>query len=375
MVTSKRGSHPRTSADFDREFTALVLPSIVACATSSGAEPDDSALAEAVLQAMATSADDVVAHMVKAAPGALKRERSMRRGFERRLATTWAGGFDALGHLCAVYAEYGAEYYKTGLADESIRRSTLFAALLQLHGRSCRVTREIEALLRAGLPEGAFARWRTLHEIAVTALVIAQEGEAAAKRYLEHDIIKKYKLMKSHGSHAAALKQKPPTSRERKTVEMAYHAAITAHGVAFAEDYGWAAEALKNQRPNFAQLEKHVRLERFRPYYSWSSSNVHAGPHGLTGLGERFSLGDSVPAGSTNRGLADPGQNTAISLSQIFAALMSARKTPFFTVSAIVIGKLATRCQDAFVTESIAVEQRTRDARKTDRKKYGSDSA
>lgn len=364
MTSKRKTRRPRTSAKFDRAFMESVLPMIVERFDGSGSADDETALSEAVLHSMAAAADDVVAEMVKVAPRFLQRERSMRRGFERRLANTWASGLDALGHLCAVFSEYGAEYYTTGFADESIRKSALFASLLQLHGRSCRVAREVEALLRAGLPEGALARWRTLHEIAVTALLIAQEGEATAQQYLDHDVVKRHKLMNAHGTHAKALKQKAPTARERAAVAAAYRAAIAAHGTSFSDDYGWAAAALNNKRPNFAQIENHVRLERFRPYYSWSSSSVHAGPHGLHGLGERFRLGESMPAGSTNRGLADPGQNTAISLSQTFAALMAARKSPFFTLSAIVVGKLAKRCQDAFVADSVVVERRTRAARK-----------
>jgi len=281
MPSKGKPRPPRTSSDFDRAFIESVLPMIAARFASSASKLDDKTIREAVLRAMATAADEIVTEMIRVAPRSLQQERSRRRGFERRLAQTWARGFDALGDLCAVYSEYGAEYYATGFADESIRKSALFASLLQLHGRSCRVAREVEALLHAGLPAGAFSRWRTLHEIAVSALVIAQEGEVAAKRYLDHDIVNRYKLMNAHDTHAKALKQKPPTTRERTAVEAAYRAVIALHGPAFAEDYGWASTALNNNRPHFVQLENHVRLERFRPYYRWSSSSVHAGPHGL----------------------------------------------------------------------------------------------
>ena len=63
-----------------------------------------------------------------------------------------------------------------------------------------------------------------------------------------------------------------------------------------------------------------------------------------------------MASGATNRGLVDPGQNTAIALSQIGAALMAARPTPFYTYAGIVVGKLAKRCQDGFVTANDAVE-------------------
>ena len=350
---------PRSTADFDQRFSRELISAIEQRLGSTDGKVDDHVMVDATVRTMARAADDIVADIVVAAPRALRRERSSRRGFERRLADTWTSSFDALSDLCAVFAEYGEEYYRTGVADDSIRESALFAALLQLHGRSCRVAREIETLLRAGLPDGAFARWRTLHEIAVTALLIAQEGETLAQRYLEHDTVKRYTLMLAHDTHAKALGHQPPTSEERAALHTAYKSLLASHGDAFAEDYGWAALVIKG-RPTFARLERHAKLDRFRPYYSWSSSGVHAGPHGLTGFAGRFRMGEPMPAGSTNTGLADPGQNTAISLSQIFAALAVVRGSPFFTLSSIVVGKLAKRCQDAFIADSCALDERIR---------------
>ena len=43
--------------------------------------------------------------------------------------------------------------------------------------RACQVTDEIICLLENGFADGAMARWRTLHEIAVVAVVISQHGE------------------------------------------------------------------------------------------------------------------------------------------------------------------------------------------------------
>jgi len=318
---------------------------------------DDEPLVHATVAAMASAADDIVANMVKVSAVVMRRRQSARRGFERRLARTWAHSFDAFGHLCAVYTEYGEEYYATGIVDDSVRDSALFKALLQLHGRSCRVACEIEALLRSGLPDGAFARWRTLHEIAVIALFMAQEGETVARSYLDHDIVKRYKLMLTHEKYAQTLGHQPPTEAERTAVHDAYKTVVASHGAGFAEEYGWAAAALNKPRPKFVDLERHVKLDRFRPYYSWSSSSVHAGSHGLAGFAGGFRLVRPMPAGSTNQGLADPGQNTAISLSQIFAAVSVVRASPFFTLSSIVVGKLAKRCQDAFIAEDRNLKQ------------------
>jgi len=52
-----------------------------------------------------------------------------------------------------------------------------FEALVRLQAGAARVAGEIYALLLSGYASGAHARWRTLHEIAVTALFIAQRGQ------------------------------------------------------------------------------------------------------------------------------------------------------------------------------------------------------
>ena len=64
------------------------------------------------------------------------------------------------------------------LFNESFGKNNdqVFFVLWRLHARSCQITMEILALLKSGFADGAHARWRTLHEIAVTALFIKQQG-------------------------------------------------------------------------------------------------------------------------------------------------------------------------------------------------------
>lgn len=359
-MTKPRKAPKSQSQDFDGRISREIS-SAFRLAAERGPIDDtsDAAIAEAYQTALVESADEIVKSIVKAAPRRLREARQARRGFEGRLARVWRPGLQALDQLRMVYAEYGEEYYKSGFAQRSIRHSALFRASAALHGRSCRVALEIQTLLEAGLPDGALARWRTLHEIAIVALLIAQEGEEAARGYLDHEVVQRHRLMMAHVNHAAALKFEPVAAADRKPLETAFEEILAARGKGFLSDYGWAAGVTAKKRPTFADLESRVKLERFRPYYSWASGGIHAGSHGLVALGAHFRFGGPMAAGATNRGLVDPGQNTAISLSQILAALMVCRPTPFFTLSAIVIGKLAKRCQDGFVRAHEVVERRT----------------
>src|SRR5690606_25692448 len=60
----------------------------------------------------------------------------------------------------------------------------VMAALAHLFPRALLVTQEIICLMRGGYPDGALARWRSLHEITVTAMYIAKVGKDAAIAYL-----------------------------------------------------------------------------------------------------------------------------------------------------------------------------------------------
>ena len=60
-----------------------------------------------------------------------------------------------------------------------------FIALKYIAGRACQVYREIVCLAKHGFADGAFARWRTLYELAVITLFINEYGDDVAKSY--HD--------------------------------------------------------------------------------------------------------------------------------------------------------------------------------------------
>lgn len=58
------------------------------------------------------------------------------------------------------------------------------------------VLQEIGVLLGAGFWSGAAARWRALHEAAVTARIIAAHGPFLAQRYLDHGFVVQTRRLK-----------------------------------------------------------------------------------------------------------------------------------------------------------------------------------
>jgi hypothetical protein len=182
--------------------------------------------------------------------------------------------------------------------------------------RACQVTDEIACLLEDGLADGAMARWRTLHEITVVAAVISQHGEGIAERYLAHQAVESKRAMDKYLACYQKLGYKPLTQREQKKIQRNYDKAMTQYGKPFKTDYGWAAFHLKNDRPTFADLEAAAGRAGMRAHYQMGNDNIHAG---IKSIFVRLGLMDYqfLLAGRSNAGFTEPGQNAAITLTQL----------------------------------------------------------
>lgn len=102
--------------------------------------------------------------------------------------------------------------------------------------RSHATAHEISALLRAALPDGAHARWRTLHELQVVASVLRGGGVETASRYNDHRWVK-------FAEDRKYADPKPPWTGE--TPEEAVVRLTREYGPAFAKNYGWAEPQVK----------------------------------------------------------------------------------------------------------------------------------
>lgn len=287
--------------------------------------------------------------------------RDRRRDFERfqsSINKRWGPALNQLEFLLHAFMEFGESYYHHGMLRPFNQKSKKSAALVRLHARACRVSLEILTLLRSGLSDGAHARWRTLHEIAVVAFVLAESDEERARRYFLHRHIQNHKAALKYQEHCRALGYQPLTKRELDRLQKHRDKLRAEFGKDFASDYGWACGLCGIERPTFADLEQAVSLELYRPIYAWASDGVHAGPKGLSSIGLPDNNADILLAGATNAGLADPGRNTAITLSQIATALMSARVSLDYVVMVEALLILARRCQEEFMNAHWKLEGR-----------------
>ncbi len=227
----------------------------------------------------------------------LRAVRTRRAAFERRLQRWWGRSLDLFEVLKSIALEVGSNFN-----DEVSQGSDpLMYALVRLHARAVLIASEIEALLRTGHADGAHARWRTLHEVTVVAIFLANHGPEIAERYIEHDAVESW------------------------------------------------------------NLEKAVGLDYLRPYYKLASHNVHAGPKGaFFRLG--LMSNDVLLAGPSNAGLADPLMGAGNALVQITITLLTTKPNVDRLVACRVLMGINARLTDAAMAahRKLAADEKAR---------------
>ncbi len=250
----------------------------------------------------------------------------MRRTFSRQsrsVQVLWRQTFCQLETLYNICFEIGAE---TDVLVSSLppQHPVLCGVLLDLHAKSCRIFREVITLLGHGCADGAYARWRSLHETAVTMLVLADHGDYGASIFLDHALVEQYRAHEEYAKHAEMLGVAPVSRREVEFATLAYEKLKARYSKPFFGQCGWAAILLKstNDRLGFSEVEKAAQLSHQRPFYRMASHFVHSNPKSV-----EFSL--TAPSnvnklrltGSSPHGLCDPAHAAAISLSQSTSVL------------------------------------------------------
>jgi hypothetical protein len=237
--------------------------------------------------------------------------------FRKRMDGRWGKPLGQLRMLLTMSREWCQEINVRESRRRKHKNSRSRKLLIRLLVRACQVTDEILCLLENGFADGAMARWRTLHEIAVVAAVILQYGDEIAERYIDHQAVESKRSMDKYIACSQQLGYRPMTPRMQARITKAHEKVITKYGKNFHSDYGWAAYHLKNERPNFTHLEEAAGRAEMRAHYQMGNDNVHAG---IKSMYVRLGLiGDyeGLLAGRSNAGLTEPGQNAAHTLTQL----------------------------------------------------------
>jgi hypothetical protein len=215
-------------------------------------------------------------------------------------------------------------------------------------------------LLKGGFADGAHARWRSLHEIAVIGFFIKVNGKNTAERYILHERIESYKAAIQYQKFCSYLGETPIPTEEMIFLKKRYTDLLKRFGDSYKEQYGWASDVLDNPQPHFDNIEERVEMQHMRPYYRMASYNVHASPKGIF-----FKLGlypkskEILLAGPSTNGLADPLIGTSNSLVQITTALLTTIPNIDRLVVCNILAKLSNELGKRAIEAHLSVESKS----------------
>jgi hypothetical protein len=322
------------------------------------------AASDAIQQALTKAAPSLATDLVRRSPKMLRARRRNSRRVGRRIRAHWGKALDLFMMLSVASEESGGEFDEQHRPPDGVPFDPVYDALLGLHARACRTALEVYHLLSGGLPMGALARSRTLHEIAVTAMVIADHGRRPghtnlADRFLDHAVVATYKDAIVYQEHCATLGTEPFSDDEMAAMKAKRDAAVTRYGPAFREQYGWAAGLDGSHAPNFRDVERLAEVSHLRGHYSWASHEVHSDSKGWA-LNTR-EWGDTLyrETSYSNSGLAEPGHMALISLHQSNVSLLFSPEetSPRSILACESMALLLDRAGDAFVAGHEAAER------------------
>jgi hypothetical protein len=260
----------------------------------------------------------ILSGLKKSAPSILRARRKDMKEFEQRLYKDWKKPFDLFEAFLVLALEAGDEFNREFRKDKENSENYVLEVLTRIHARACQIASEILVLLKSGFADGAHARWRSLHELAVVGSFIKTHGNETAERYLLHDNIESYKAATLYQEHYEALGYEPISQVEYDSTKVKHDKLIERFGDSYKKNYGWASLALNKKDPTFTDIEANSGLDHLRPYYKLASHNVHANPKGMIfRLGLLHNTGNILLAGPSNVGFTDPAQGAAISLESV----------------------------------------------------------
>ena len=164
--------------------------------------------------------------------------------------------------------------------------------------------------MRSGYPDGALARWRTLHEIAVTTILIRKFGISAAQDFIRFGLVEAVNGMETYKETAKAMGREPYQSAEMDAARKIRYQMVSANQD-FKSRSGWARRYVDATR--FENLQEAAELGRWKNDYKWASQNVHTTYRELRALlGMSEAAEDGLLAGPSDSGFAEPAQFSAI---------------------------------------------------------------
>jgi hypothetical protein len=254
----------------------------------------------------------------------LQNLKKQEDGYEKNLYKDYKEAFD----LFQVYLDLNKYCGKRTLEELEKRELDFilkYHILFRIHSRCCQIGYEVLTLLRKGYPDGAQARWRTLHELTVIFTILNDNPVEITNMFIDYDVIEKVKRAKDFEEQRHKINWAPLDEVSLKELHSKKEELIKKYGTEFTQSYGWTMNILPKGKRNFRELETLACLDYMRPFYSWANNNIHSGIGGLISRMGQIEDGRTSYlsfAGPSFYGFADPAQFTTTSLLTISRSLL-----------------------------------------------------
>jgi hypothetical protein len=236
------------------------------------------------------------------------RRALVEAGFAAQCTRSYAVLDEMIGFAHAI-----SQLLTTGfVAEETSPPEIVKYVVSLLFARTISTAHEVCALLRAGFPIGASARWRTLYEISVISSVVQLGNRGTAARDVNHRWVL---LAKQADDESFSEAFQEEIRRKNSQFTRRY-------GPEYSGTYGWAAEVtrrkLKVSKPRFHHLEQLAGTPNYK--YRSASRSVHADSFGnlLTVNEDGF-----FHSGARINGVNEAAVDTIYCLAEIVNALLA----------------------------------------------------
>lgn len=258
----------------------------------------------------------------RAATAQLRKERKDVLGFQKRNFHRWKPAFDLIEIIWEISQDLGGTFNNKFRPEAAKAKDCTFEALTNLHARALLVAKESICLMKNGFADGALARWRTLHELNVIAVFLANRSQKTAFLYLASFDFQALKAARQLQVFSARAKIAPFSTTELDAMEARCASLRASLGTDLSKDYSWASSDLSG-RVTFGRIEEAVGMDHWRPRFRWSSQHTHGGHRPALGsLGTAEAKIPVLLVGESNSGMVDPLQMVAISLVHVTATLL-----------------------------------------------------
>lgn len=267
---------------------------------------------------------------------ALEQNLDDRDGFQDRLYRDYGRGLDAMDllYFSAVEASnWAKDAVHEALEHDDDRESFdhYYGVLRGLAARALTSYAETTWLLRGGYPQAALTRVRFLHELFVTAQLLAEYGRPDGEhpelvdRYLEHHEV----FIRATADDLIATGALDPTKffdqEVLDTLERRRAQLLARYGKSFAGMWGWAAPLFPGENRISMRMIGSRVLPELHYFYSMTSAHVHAGSEGwhetIVERGEEQIL----TSGAKNLGLTLPAELATSFLLQLVGVVVPTR--------------------------------------------------